>query len=151
MSRIWPDTRSLCRGLGAAVILVAGGTAFDYWTASAAGLESSSLFSEAQATRGSEVSGAHCAVCHGAGLTGGGGSPPLQGPDFLFGWSPKSTGDLVAYISEKMPPGQGRSLTEQQYIDVSAYILSANGFPAGSSSLHPALPKPIGEPPATAQ
>ena len=153
MTRILTITRMCWAIGGTAAILYSGGiAAYDpsknIGTVSA---EDSGLFSAAQAARGGEISGAHCAMCHGAELTGGGGSPPLQGPDFLFGWSPKTTTDLVEYISEKMPPGLGHSLTEQQYEDVSAYILSANGFPAGPSPLNPANPKRIGETPEAAQ
>lgn len=108
-----------------------------------------SLFTEAQATRGGEVFGAHCAVCHGAELTGGGGSPALSGPDFLFGWSRKSTKDLVDYIANKMPPGESHTLSDPEYEDVTAYILSANGFKAGQATLAPAMPKPICEPTGT--
>lgn len=110
-----------------------------------------SLFSEAQATRGGTVYATRCAVCHGTELTGGGGSPPLKGPDFLFGWSSKSTTALVEYISVKMPPGQKGLLSGQENEDVTAYILRANGFPAGRSPLSPATSKPIGEPAETAE
>lgn len=153
MTRSLTITRTLWAIGGTAAILYSGGiAAYDPPTnIGAASSEKSAFFSKAQATRGGEISLAHCAMCHGAELTGGGGSPPLQGPDFLFGWSSKTTKDLVEYISEKMPPGLGHSLTEQQYEDVSAYILSANGFPAGPSPLNPADPKHIGEPPETAQ
>lgn len=120
-------------------------------SADASGPVDSALFSELQASRGSEVYGANCAVCHGAALTGGGGAPTLQGPDFLFGWSAKSTTQLVEYISSAMPPGQAHSLTGEEYEDVTAYILGVNGFPAGQADLSPATPKPIGQPPEPAQ
>ena len=107
-----------------------------------------SRFTEVQASRGGEVFGANCAVCHGAALTGGGGAPPLRGPDFLFGWSAKTSKDLVDYISTTMPPGQAHFLTQGEYEDVAAYILSANNFPAGQTPLSPASPKLIGRPPA---
>jgi alcohol dehydrogenase (cytochrome c) len=107
------------------------------------------MYSESQAIRGSEVSANYCAACHGAELTGGGGAPTLKGPDFLFGWSKKTTKDLVEYIADRMPPGQGHSLTDQEYEDVTAYILSANGFQAGQSDLASATSKPIGQPPET--
>lgn len=105
------------------------------------------LFSAVQATRGGPVVAAHCAVCHGSELTGGGGAPSLNGPDFLFGWSKKTTTELVEYIATNMPPGQGHSLPDRDYEDATAYILSVNGFPAGVSDLTPAKAKTIGVPP----
>ncbi|QGY79246.1 PQQ-binding-like beta-propeller repeat protein [Sphingorhabdus lacus] len=121
----------------AAAALFVGGTVIAFLPVSAEPpvQADSSLFSEDQATRGKVVYASHCAVCHGFELTGGGGSPTLKGPDFLFGWSRKSTKDLVDYISVNMPPGQGRSLSGQEYEDVAAYILGANGFRAGQSPL----------------
>lgn len=137
----------------AAMALSLGSFVFVYASVSAevTGQAGNSLFSEQQAVRGSKVLGTHCAVCHGAGLTGGGGSPPLQGPDFIFGWSSRTTRELVDYIATKMPPGQAHSLTAQEYEDVSAYILSANGFKAGDKPLSPAAALLIGEPPEPGQ
>lgn len=149
MSPLWLGSGKLSRRVRTVATLFVGGALTVYVPVSAADAdpERDSLFSEVQAARGGEVMRVHCMVCHGARLTGGGGSPTLQGPDFLLGWSEKTTTDLVEYIATKMPPGRGHSLTGQQYEDVSAYILSFNGFPAGKAPLSPANPKPIGLPP----
>lgn len=138
----------LRRAARAVTVLSIGGLAvvFAPLSAQAPVAAVASLFTEAQATRGAEVYGAHCAVCHGAELTGGGGAPALSGPDFLFGWSRKSTKDLTDFIANNMPPGESQSLSDQEYEDISAYVLSANGFKAGHTALAPAAPKPIGEP-----
>lgn len=135
--------------LRAAAVLFAGGVVGVFMPVSAnPPVEvDTSLFSEIQATRGGEVLASHCAVCHGAELTGGGGAPSLNGPDFLFGWSQKTTKDLVEYISNTMPPGQSHALTDREYEDAAAYILKVNGFQAGDSALRPTNPIPIGEPP----
>lgn len=153
MNAFLPSRKKLRWAARAALVLLMGGMAVNFTplSAEATSRMDSSLFSEDQAKRGSVVLETHCAVCHGAQLTGGGGSPPLQGPDFLFGWSAKTTKELVEYIATNMPPGQGHSLTDQQYEDVTAYILGANGFPAGQTPLTPANPRPIGEPPEAAQ
>ena len=105
-----------------------------------------SLYSSTQAARGGEVYATNCAVCHGPELTGGGGAPALRGPDFLFGWSPKTTKDLVNFISTNMPPGQGHTLPDAQYVDAAAFILSTNGFKAGSADLTLSSPRPIAAP-----
>jgi hypothetical protein len=36
-----------------------------------------------------------------------------------------------------MPPGQGGSLTDPQYVDVVAAVLKGNGFPEGTADLAP--------------
>jgi hypothetical protein len=42
-----------------------------------------------------------------------------------------------------MPPGQAGSMSEQEYADVTAAILSANGAPAGGQALAPGSTAPI--------
>lgn len=150
MTTLWLGRSKLCR---AAAVLLVGGVAFVIMplSANSPGPTDSFLFSGGQAARGGEVFASHCAVCHGSELTGGGGSPTLNGPDFLFGWSKKTTKELVEYIATNMPPGQGHSLTDPEYEDVAAYILSANGFPAGQSPLAAVASKPIGQPPEAAK
>ena len=92
------------------------------------------LFTQAQQTAGASVYTQNCAECHGANLEGGVG-PALSGPDF----APVSKADTVhkifKIITTKMPLGQPGSLSHDQYAEVMAYILSKNGYPAGSTAL----------------
>jgi len=92
-------------------------------------------YTAAQATRGSVLFSAKCAVCHGEELTGGPGTPPLKGPEFQFTWKSKSVSELVAFLREKMPPGGADTLTDGQYTDVTALILQANGVEPGATEL----------------
>lgn len=142
-------SKTLYKAVCAAVAVLVGGAAVVV-SAQAPASANKALYSQAQAARGLAIFVSRCAVCHGSELTGGGGSPPLKGPDFLFAWSQKTTKDLVDYISVNMPPGQANSLAVQEYEDVTAYILGANGFPSGPAPLSPAASQPIGDAPQAA-
>jgi mono/diheme cytochrome c family protein len=88
-----------------------------------------------QAARGGKAYADNCALCHGADFAGGPGAPSLTGPEFLFGWTGKSVGALFTYLHDKMPPGQAGSLSDQDYADIAAAVLNANGVPAGGQAL----------------
>lgn len=90
---------------------------------------SAGLYSEAQAARGLAVYEKHCVACHAAGMTGGPGSPPLKGEIFLIGWRGEKVGVLLEQIHLTMPTGLAGSLADQEYADVLAAVLQANGFP----------------------
>jgi mono/diheme cytochrome c family protein len=92
------------------------------------------VYSAAQAERGGAVYAAECALCHGPTLAGGGGGPTLSGP-FWTAWDGRSVGELFKLTRTSMPfDGPGR-LSDQEYADIVAYILSANRYPAGEKAL----------------
>jgi len=88
----------------------------------------------AQATAGSAVFSANCAVCHGAALQGEAG-PTLIGQSFASASSNYTVGAIFGEIAQQMPAGNPGSLTHDQYAQVMAYILSKNGYPAGATAL----------------
>jgi mono/diheme cytochrome c family protein len=91
-------------------------------------------YSAAQAERGSAVYAAECALCHGPALTGGGGGPALSGP-FWTAWDGRTIGELFRLTKKSMPfDGPGR-LSDQEYADIVAFMLSANRYPAGKADL----------------
>lgn len=92
-------------------------------------------FTSAQVARGDAIFRAKCAVCHGEGLTGGPGTPPLKGPEFQFAWKGRSAGELLRTLREKMPPGGADTLPDNQYADVIALILQANEVEPGAREL----------------
>ncbi len=94
-------------------------------------------FSPDQADRGTAAFGQTCSNCHGEDMGGGAGAPGLTGPEFKFLWGGKSVSDLLAYVREKMPPGQASSLSDQQYLDIVTAILRTNGAKAGGAELTP--------------
>lgn len=96
-----------------------------------------SVYSLAQATRGESAYVKGCARCHGASLGGVDQSPPLTGSGFLGNWNGLPLSDLQDRIRTTMPP-DSIGLYDRPFVtDVIAYMLKANGFPAGAGDLSP--------------
>ena len=93
------------------------------------------VYTREQAARGLNTYREECLQCHGEALGGGEGGPELAGQDFLAKWNGKTAGDLFTLVRKTMPSEDPGSLSSRQYSDLVAYILSANGFPAGSKEL----------------
>ncbi len=101
----------------------------------------SGVFTAAQAKDGERAFQAKCATCHGADLH----STDPEAPDltegaFKFGWQGKTIANRFEQIRGSMPLGNARSLDDQTYIDIVAYILAFNGIPAGNQKLEPDVP-----------
>ncbi|MEK6286332.1 MAG: PQQ-binding-like beta-propeller repeat protein [Acidobacteriota bacterium] len=103
---------------------------------SSGGAQAESLFTAAQAARGSAVYAKQCAFCHGQGLEGA-TSTPLAGSRFMIKWGDgkHTVDDLHFVIRSQMPYGAAGTLTNQQYAEVVAFILQSNGYRAGSKAL----------------
>ena len=93
------------------------------------------IFTEAQAERGQAAYNAHCAECHGEGLGGGEMAPGLTGVAFRFRWRGLKVADIYDSVQSTMPPEEPATLGDQAYIDVVAFLLSANGYPTGDREL----------------
>jgi PQQ-dependent dehydrogenase (methanol/ethanol family) len=91
-------------------------------------------YSKIQADTGATLFAAHCQVCHGAKLEGGAG-PALAGPQFFarFGGQPMSR--LWYGVHTEMPLTAPSSLPSYQSLDLVAFILRQNKFPAGPYEL----------------
>ena len=76
-----------------------------------------------------------CASCHGADFVPDDFSPGLSGAAFEWTWRDRSVYDLFETIRTRMPPEQAGSLSPKEAIDIVAYLLKMNGFPAGSLPL----------------
>ena len=59
----------------------------------------------------------------------------LAGDIFMANWEGRTVGDLFDTTRNTMPMNQPDSLTAKQYVDLVAYLLQANGFPAGKEEL----------------
>jgi len=96
------------------------------------------VYSEAQAERGRDLYATHCASCHGMMLEGR-SSVALSGATFRTRWADgkHSIGDLFYIVRTLMPYGQPASLSKHEYIDIIAYLLLVNGYPAGAEALPP--------------
>ena len=89
------------------------------------------VFSKAQVARGRAAYNTQCARCHGETLGGGENSPALVDEAFFRIWDGKSVGDLVEYTRKTMPSDGPGTVSRRRCIDIAAYLLSTNGFPAG--------------------
>jgi quinoprotein glucose dehydrogenase len=95
------------------------------------------VYSAEQVGRGRKGYNSQCARCHGENLLGNDDAPPLVDQDFLDNWNGKSVGSLVELTRKKMPSDGPGKLSRQFCTDVVAYILNANGYPAGGHNLEP--------------
>jgi mono/diheme cytochrome c family protein len=94
-----------------------------------------SVYTIAQAARGETAYVKSCARCHRASLGGGDESPPLTGSGFLGNWNGLPLSDLHDRIRKTMPTDSVGIFDRQLVTDVIAYVLKANGFPAGAADL----------------
>jgi cytochrome c5 len=99
-------------------------------TAPAATAAPAGLFSQAQANRGRDTFRSMCTECHTAG--------EFTDNAFKVKWARRSVGDLYEFIHTQMPDDAPGVLTEAQAIDLTSYILDANGFTSGSRQMQPA-------------
>jgi S-disulfanyl-L-cysteine oxidoreductase SoxD len=121
-------------------ILVAAWIGFFISAAAAQGRSNSatgrSLFSATQAQRGQAIYTDSCSVCHSDDLSGDvpRGTPAVAGESFMAFWEANLNG-LFTKIKTRMPRNNPGILTDEAYLDVMAYVLQANGFPAGLEGL----------------
>lgn len=95
-----------------------------------------SYYTDDQAEAGRTVFGQQCAICHGQNLRGKVG-PALAGQQFLsVSQYQELTADyLYRFMLKQMPKNAPGSLSKNQYLDLLAYILKVNGYPAGQQQL----------------
>jgi mono/diheme cytochrome c family protein len=99
------------------------------------------VYTPAQAERGKQVYEANCITCHLADLDGsanptaGARGAPLAGTRFVQDFGESKLSALFNKMKRDMPSGHPGTLTDQQYLDASTYVLQKNNFPAGSSEL----------------
>ena len=93
------------------------------------------VFTQEQANAGHSAYTLSCAGCHRANLAGGGDAPGLSGNGFMTSFGGKSTKDLYNFIATSMPAGAPGSLSEDQYTNITAYLLWANGAKPGTDDL----------------
>lgn len=91
------------------------------------------VYTAAQANRGEAIYNRSCAGCHGEDLTKSGNV--LRGAKFLNQWREDSLQSLFATLKATMPRNAPQSLPDTQYVDVVAYLLQENSFPAAADEL----------------
>ncbi len=91
------------------------------------------VYTTEQAARGRALYEATCQGCHGSKLTGGVGSA-LIGDRFMNNWNGITMDRLLERV-RSMPPDMKTPREDGASLDLVAFILSANGFPAGGHAL----------------
>lgn len=105
-------------------------------------------FTAAQSLKGQTDYTQNCAGCHGANLQGVAG-PALAGTGFLTKWAKgQPLGNLYEVIAHQMPLNAPGSLKPDQYLAITSYILSKNGYspsnkPLDAAGLKVALKAPV--------
>src|ERR1044071_981382 len=89
------------------------------------------VYTQNQAARDEELFAANCARCHEGVCPDG---PPLTGPLFVERWRDDSLAPLLTFM-KGLPPVLGGVLKENEYVDVIAFLMQSNEFPAGSREL----------------
>ena len=84
-------------------------------------------FRPVQAVRGKRTFAGVCSECH--------SNSDFRGRDFEWNWRRQTVRNLYAEMSQTMPEDDPGSLTDEQYIDVIAYILELNDYPSGEVAL----------------
>jgi mono/diheme cytochrome c family protein len=127
-----PGARPDVGALGLAVLLIGGGVAA---TGGALGAQQAprttmgGAYTAEQAVKGREVFNGSCLGCH--------TTASHMGPAFQLKWFGRPLYDLYDYVSQAMPKSAPGSLTEDEYVWVTAYILRLNGMPPGKIELSP--------------
>ncbi len=99
-------------------------------TSSAQALKSTTqgVYTVAQATKGRSVFNGACLGCH--------TTASHMGVAFELRWFGRPLSELYGYLSNLMPKSAPGTLTEEEYVWVTAYILKLNGMPAGKVELN---------------
>lgn len=93
------------------------------------------VYSPEQVARGKKSYEKECADCHGEKLEGIDKAPALTGAIFAKNWTGKSVFKLIDQTRRTMPPDDPATYSRQLCTDVTAYVLSENGYPVGQIDL----------------
>lgn len=125
--------RSLC-GAAALLFVVMVTTAIVAAQAPAFRTVWDGAYTDAQADRGALAFNQSCANCH---ATGEDGTRPVAGDKFWQTFTQRTVADMLGFLKTSMPNNSPGSLPAATYNDLAAFILKANGFPAGAAEVTP--------------
>jgi len=94
-----------------------------------------SVFTDSQSVRGDSLFRTGCIKCHGEDLAGNDSVASLTGDGFLSDWDGLSVFDLYDKILSTMPSDNPNTVPSNQVVDLVAFLLSKNTFPAGTQVL----------------
>jgi mono/diheme cytochrome c family protein len=96
------------------------------------------LYTEDQATKGELQYYQNCSMCHGPNLDGqegGYSGPALKGADFADPSYDFHVSDIFNFVAKQMPAATPGSLSHEVDVQIMAFILKQNGYPAGTKEL----------------
>ncbi len=95
----------------------------------------SGVYTTAQAERGKTAFDKECTNCHNRDLNGSARGPALHGDRFMLDWVNGSVNNLYSKIRFSMPANYPETVADDVKLDIVAYLLQVNEFPAGSAEL----------------
>jgi len=98
------------------------------------------VYTTEQARRGKAEYDQTCSRCHNLALIGSERGPSIKGGTFLSHYERGTVGDLFIKIRDTMPEGGPGTLNDDVKVDILAYILQQNDFPAGAEPLKKDVP-----------
>jgi S-disulfanyl-L-cysteine oxidoreductase SoxD len=110
-------------------------TSFDWVLAQQAPSVWDGVFTEEQARRGEVAYGESCSECHGASLDGIDMAPGLAQGDFIWNYDGMPVATLFQRIRDTMPLGNAGAIGRSEKVDILAFVMEKNTFPAGSEEL----------------
>ena len=122
--------RAASRAVTGVLLCVAAATSAAPRTSTAQSPKSTTqgVYTLAQAAKGKNVFNGACLGCH--------TTATHMGPAFELKWFGRPLWELYGYLSNLMPKSAPGTLTEDEYVWVTAYILKLNGMPAGKVELN---------------
>ena len=127
------NTRTLFASALILLLAACGGESTEQAAAPAASMAAVTFSSQAQ--DGANAFASNCAACHGAELEGTTLGPLLIGNAFLQRWGTQTPALLLNNIQANMPPGGNDSLSDEDYTNIVAHILTSNGVDAVTEAL----------------
>ncbi|MBX7117480.1 MAG: cytochrome c [Gemmatimonadaceae bacterium] len=83
------------------------------------------VYTPQQADAGKDLWVMRCQSCH----------QPHNGPNFKAKWMGRDLGQLFEYTMNEMPKSDPGSLSEDEVASAIAFLMRANGMPAGATAL----------------
>jgi hypothetical protein len=93
------------------------------------------VYTTTQAERGKTAFDKECTNCHNRDLNGSVRGPALHGDRFMQNWVNGSVNNLYSKIRFSMPATYPETVADDVKLDIVAYLLQVNEFPAGSAEL----------------
>jgi len=93
------------------------------------------VFTASQAQRGKTDYEKNCSNCHNSDMAGSVRAPSVRGERFMQTWQNNGLDVLFVKLRDSMPATYPDAVTEEVKIDILAYLLQQNGFPAGPQEL----------------